>query len=325
MRRSFSALAVFAVLALSLAPGVAEARAGGSASFGSRGGRTFSAPPPTNTAPSFAAPMERSYTPRVAPEASPGFVPAPGYGGGFARPRSAFTSGLLGGLVGAGLGGLLFGHGMFGGFDGVGSFFGFLIQIALLVLVGRWLFRLFARRSMPAFAGMGGGLLRGGMLRQAAAPMGGGGGVGGGGVGGGGGSATRPVSVTPADYAAFEQVLQQVQQAWSAGDLPRLGAVATPEMVGYFNEQLADLSSRGLRNTVTDVRLQKGDLSEAWQENGREYATVAMRFSMVDATRDGAERVVEGSATEHQTATELWTFLRTQGGRWVLSAIQQAR
>jgi predicted lipid-binding transport protein (Tim44 family) len=80
-----------------------------------------------------------------------------------------------------------------------------------------------------------------------------------------------------------------------------------------------------VRNTVTDVRLVQGDLSEAWAEGGRDYATVAMRFQMVDATYDEAGRVVDGSPTEHVIATEVWTFVRVPGGRWILSAIQQAR
>jgi predicted lipid-binding transport protein (Tim44 family) len=51
-----------------------------------------------------------------------------------------------------------------------------------------------------------------------------------------------------------------------------------------------------------------------------------MRFSMIDVTRDSIGRVVDGSPTEHVTATELWTFLRASGGgHWLLSAIQQAR
>ena len=46
---------------------------------------------------------------------------------------------------------------------------------------------------------------------------------------------------------------------------------------------------------------------------------------MLDVTLDQQERVVDGSRTEHQTVTEIWTFVRSPGGRWILSAIQQAR
>jgi len=94
-------------------------------------------------------------------------------------------------------------------------------------------------------------------------------------------------------------------------------------MVSYFAEQLAEQTSRGVRNMVTNVKLEQGDLAEAWAEPGREYATVAMRFSMLDVTVDRAGRVVDGSPNERVMATEIWTFLRAPGGQWVLSAIQQ--
>ena len=44
-------LALILAVTLAFAPGLAFARAGGGFSFGSRGGRTFSMPSMTNTAP----------------------------------------------------------------------------------------------------------------------------------------------------------------------------------------------------------------------------------------------------------------------------------
>jgi predicted lipid-binding transport protein (Tim44 family) len=300
-------LTAFLALALALVPALAMARAGSGSSFGSRGTRTYIAPPSTNTAPFSAAPMERSLTPRPATPTAPAYgYGAPGYGYGYGG-RSPFLSGLMGGLIGAGIGGLLFGHGLFGGITGFGGFLGFLLQIFLIVLLVRWLFRSLWRA--PAFAG--GGLFARDGAPAGARPMPGGG--------------VHSVSIGPQDYQEFERLLYEVQAAWSAHDLNRLRAVATPEMASYFAEQLAEQTSRGVRNIVSDVRLEQGDLAEAWAESGREYATVAMRFSMIDVTRDAAGRVVDGSPDERVTATEIWTFLRAPGGRWVLSAIQQAR
>ena len=318
MSRPRIVLAASLAAAMAFAPGLAFARAGGGASMGSRGGFTYSAPPSTSTSPFAASPMQRSMTARPEPASpSPGYA-APGYGAPALGGRSAFSSGLMGGLLGAGIGGMLFGHGMFGGLGGGMSFIGLLIQFALLFFVGRWLFRAFTRgsfaRGQPMFAGLGGA------MRQA--PPAGGSGMP---VGGGSRGAPPPLALSPGDYTAFEQLLGAVQAAWSAQDLAGLRTVATPEMVSYFNEQLSELASRGVRNTVTDVRLDKGDLSQAWSEGSREYATVAMRFSMIDATRDAQGRVVDGSPTERQVATEMWTFLRNPGGRWILSAIQQTR
>ncbi len=125
-----SAAALLIAIVLALAPAVAEARAGGGFSFGSRGGRTFSPPPVTSTAPRGADPINRSMTPDNQPSYNSGFGrPAGGlFGGGFGR-------GFIGGMLGAGLFCLLFGHGLFGGIGGLGSIFGLLLQIGLIVLV----------------------------------------------------------------------------------------------------------------------------------------------------------------------------------------------
>jgi predicted lipid-binding transport protein (Tim44 family) len=282
--------------------------------MGSRGGMTFSAPPSTRTAPGYVAPMQRSMTPN---SPSPGYS-APGYAAPGYGQRSPFMSGLMGGLIGAGIGGMLFGGGFFGHGLGFGGFLGFLLQIFLIVMLGRFLWRRFMG-GQSVFAGGPGLYARGG------APGGMMGAAGTGGAPPPRPSSGPPVAITQSDFQEFEQLLQASQAAWSARDLNALRGMATPEMLGYFSDQLSDLASRGQTNTVTDVRLESGDLAQAWAEGNREYATVAMRFSMIDVTRDGAGRVIDGSVAERVLVTEVWTFVRARGGHWILSAIQQAR
>ena len=142
---------------------------------------------------------------------------------------------------------------------------------------------------------------------------------------GGGAPSGPPVQITATDFAAFEQNLKDVQAAYSTQNLPAMQRLATLEMLTYFESEFAQQASRGLRNTVTDVTLLQGDLAEAWSEPGREYATVAMRFGLIDVTRDATGRVVEGNPTQPTQATDLGTFVRAPGGTWMLSAIQQSR
>lgn len=319
-RRSAYFAAATLVFALTIAPGDAFARAGTGTSTGSRGANTYSAPPATNTAPGAAQPMQRSMTPQTAPSTAspraPAPAAAPAFGSSFFS-RSPFMAGLMGGLLGAGIGGMLFGGGMFHGMSGFSGFLGFLIQIFLVVIIGRLIWSFFASRRQQAVpAGGPTGYER---SMDEGARMDGGGG------GGGAGPALQSIAITPADYHAFEEVLHGVQAAWSAHDLSALRQLASPEMLSYFSEQMSEQTSRGVVNTVTDVHLDQGDLSEAWAEPGREYATVAMRFSMIDVTRDAAGRVVDGDPARRTQATEIWTFLRAPGGHWVLSAIQQTR
>src|SRR6185436_18877639 len=134
-RRSFALAAMLAALSLT----VVSADARPSSSFGSRGSRTYSAPPPTATAPNAARPMDRTMTQptQAARPGTPGAATTPG---GLARPGGMFGGGLLGGLaagfIGAGLFGMLSGHGFMGGMGGFASMLGLLLQVGLVVIVG---------------------------------------------------------------------------------------------------------------------------------------------------------------------------------------------
>jgi predicted lipid-binding transport protein (Tim44 family) len=314
MRRfRVSILAIPLALSVMLGAIPADARVNSGLSLGSRGTHTFSAPPGTASSPYGAAPIQRSLTPQGGSTYAGSSFSNYGYGHSYGmRPGSAFTSGLMGGLLGAGIGGLLFGGGFFHGMHGGSGVLGLLLQLFLLYMLARWAFRRFAGGLSMAGAGMYGRMLYPGAVPAAARP----------GLFGGGRKG-RPISLDSSDFRSFTEVLRHVQAAWTAHDITALRTLATPEMVGYFAEQLAEQASRGVRNQVTDVRLEKGDLSEAWTEGTRDYATVSMTFSMIDATLDSVGRVLDGSLTERVTATEFWTFLRAPRSNWILSAIQQ--
>jgi predicted lipid-binding transport protein (Tim44 family) len=314
-RHLFGILAAVAVTSFIISE--ADARVGRGGSMGSRGARTYSAPPPTTTAPSTAAPMQRSITqPNATRPSTPATTPATT--GAAARP-GMFGGGLLGGLaagfIGAGLFGMLFGHGFLAGLGSFAGFLGLLLQIVLIVVVARLAYAWWQRRSQPQEAYASGPSMR----DNAAA-------TGGGMLGMGSGAAasySAPIEIGPHDYDDFEHLLAEIQQAYSDEDLTALRALVTPEMLSYFAEDLADNASRGVINKVSNVKLLQGDLAEAWQEADTQYATVAMRYNLVDQVLDRkTEQMVEGS-TSPMEALELWTFRRSPRGSWVLSAIQQ--
>ncbi len=293
-----------------IAVSAADARAGRGGSLGSRGSRTFSAPAPTTTAPHVAQPFNRTIT---QPGAAPTRAPAAG-GGFFNRPGMGMLGGLAAGFLGAGLFGMLFGGGLFGGLGGLSSILGLILQIGLIVLVVRFAMSWWQRRNAAAYAGPSPGSdarVMGGQTSARSA------------MGFGAGSGAPPLEIKPADYEAFERLLSDVQAAWSNEDVARLHALATPEMVSYFAQDLAANKDRGVINSVSGVKLLQGDLAEAWREGDSDFATVAMRFALVDKTVERISgKVVEGSDQPIE-ATEVWTFVRPRGAGWELSAIQQ--
>ncbi len=321
-------LAAAAMLVMAVAE--ADARRGGS--FGSRGSKTYSAPPPTQTAPNAASPINRSITQPQAPRpgAAAGQTGAATKGGLFNRP--GFMGGLMGGLLGAGLIGLLMGNGLLGGLSGLAGFLGLLIQVALVAGVAYLLWNLWQRRRAPAYATAGGPSMRDAgpqdnnrqdnnrnERQSMSQPAYGGGGSGEPMMGG-----TENIEIGEADFNAFEQRLSDVQAAYSAEDIGKLRELCTPEIVSYFSEELNENASRGVFNTVSDIKLLQGDLAEAWREGDKEYATVAMRYASIDYTTERKTGKIVDGDKEPFERTEIWTFMRSRGGDWLLSAVQQA-
>lgn len=311
LRRSTWVLVLALAGSLGLA-GFADARPGSGQSVGSRGGYTYSPPPTTNTAPRTAAPIERSITQPSRPSPT---VAAPAQTSRF----GGWGGLLMGGLIGAGLASLF-------GVGAMAHALGFVLQVALIggLIWLAWSF--FGRRTSPA--GVGNAYAR----TTSNGNVGSAGGYGMGGPSAGAASraaAPQSLNVGPDDFNAFERLLGEIQLAYGRNDLDTLGRISTPEMLSYFAEDLTGNAKRGVRNEVGSPKLLQGDLAQAWSEASGEYATVAMRFSITDATVDARTgRVIEVSRERPIEVTEVWTFVRPRGASsnaWQLSAIQQTR
>ncbi|MDS7595175.1 Tim44 domain-containing protein [Agrobacterium tumefaciens] len=349
---------LFAVAALGIAVSfvavdMAEARRA-SGGLGSRGTRTYSAPPSTSTAPGQAAPINRSMTPNTNPSTQPGAAQS-------TRPNAAQqpqqNRGLFGGMMGGLMGGLLmgglFGMLMGGGFGGMAGFFGMLLQGLLIGGLIMLAMRFFAsrRQGQPAFGGAGNNSARndysagnngqqGGSsfkIPQIGAKAGGFAGA------GAAAAASAPVApkpvphenamsegdeigVTQGDLETFQKMLEDVQAAYAAEDYGTLRKLTTPEAMSYLAEELSDNATSGVKNDVRDVTLLQGDVAEAWHEEGQDFATVAMRYSAIDVMRDRSTgKVIEGDEHNPSEAVEMWTFVRRPGNEnWQVAAIQAA-
>jgi predicted lipid-binding transport protein (Tim44 family) len=331
--RFLPVLGVGLVLAMSAGDADAARRGGG---FGSRGMRTYSMPRATQTAPRPAAPIERSMTPRDqlgGPQAARPNAASP-LSRGMQPQRGSFLrrwgGPILGGLLAAGLFGMLMGH----GFGGAAGMTALLFQIGLIAILAMLAMAFLRRRQAgaqmagPRMSGLGPNVSQFQDYRDSqpsrdfmgAEP----------GVQPRGATHLRDgdeIGLTDADFDEFERLLGQIQVAFGRADYDTMRANATPEAMSYLSEELGRYAADGLRNTITDVRLLQGDLSEAWREDDADYATVAMRFSSVDVTRDASGRVVAGDPDRPSETVELWTFkkvLGPWGERWKLAAIQDA-
>ena len=298
-------------------------------SMGSRGSRTYDQ--------NGAKPIEQSTTPKPSAAAppsaasgpSPSAQPAPAMQPSFMQ-RNPLLAGLAAGVAGSWIGHMLFGATnsnaasttetgehvgetgtTAGGFGSTG-----ILLILMLLGAGAFYYFMKVRRPVPNFSGIArSSAVSGSLLSEPSATT----------------LQTTAVGseVTSADKAAFQQLLTDVQTAWSNQDLAGLRRSVTPEMLSYFSTALAEQTSLDLANHVEDVVLVQADVRETWIEDTTQYATVGLRWSARDYTVSVTKRrgepgyLVEGSEDTPIESSEVWTFMRYQNGKWLLSAIQQ--
>jgi len=309
-------LALGVVVVTEVGDAWARARSGGGGGGSSRGSRSYSAPARPSPSPTTPSSPSRSLNQPAAPAS-----------GGF------FGRGLMGGIAGFALGGLL-GSMLFGGLGhGLGGFGGIGLMDILLIGGGLALLFMFLRRRraetpQPAYAGMGGGYRT--PPEPAPAP-----------------TATvtaAPVEVSDADrglahiaqmdggfdpstvVARSRDLFFDVQGAVTARDINRVREQLTPEMMTNLQSQIDELRAARRTNRVERVDLRRSEITEAWQETGRDYVTVYFAGSLLDYTVDDSTgAVVAGSNTQRENFEEFWTFTRPVGpNAWRLSAIQSA-
>lgn len=360
MTSLFSRLAMLAAVVAAgfvlATPDIADAKLSKGGGFGSRGSKSQMAPPVTQTAPRTASPIQNSGAPRVGSPASQGAMAAnatrPGMFGSMSK------GGFMAGLLGAGALGLLLGYGLSGGLGGFGAMLGLMLQILLFAGLAMLLFSWWQRRKQqqePGYARgpygqphdaprgppqggpIQGGSIQAGMSGNQAPRTGSGlgamglGGAAGGMFGGGQPTEqpsvpTRPLTLSGEDFSAFEKLLADVHDAYAREDQSALRQLCTDEMADYFAQDIAENVRENRAVRIANVKLEQGDLSEAWKEPGAEYATVAMRFSLDDQLIDRrTKQVLPDSNQGRSEITEIWTFVRLPGGRqqdWRLSAVQ---
>ncbi|MBI1911292.1 MAG: TIM44-like domain-containing protein [Deltaproteobacteria bacterium] len=318
---------VAALFCLSFYADYADARAGrgsrgGFSSYGSRGSRTYTAP----TRPSSPATGQSAQRQATQPQ-SPAAAPMPqSAGGGFMRS-------LAGGLVGGMIGGLLFsslgfagGHGA--GMGGIGIFDILLIGLVIFLIV-----KFMRSRQQAAVAAPYGGRTYNqdfGIPQRDIKPE----------------YNSIPAEFKPVendlgrglsgikkinhafDEDSFKEaatdIFFRLQSAWTNSDLGPVRSYLAPEISKPLSDDLAELRKQGRINRMENIAMREMDITEAWQEEGKDYITVKLVANVLDYITDESGKVLEGSKTEPVRFVEYWTFVSAIGeGNWKLSAIQQ--
>ncbi|PWB79877.1 MAG: Tim44 domain-containing protein [Candidatus Methylomirabilota bacterium] len=237
--------------------------------------------------------------------------------------------GLAGGMLGGLLGGMLFRSLGFAGYGGMGGGFG-LMDLVILGAIGLAIYWVVKQRSQPApidgpHQRVAWGEREPEQYR---------------------GAASQATMVQDSDLdqglayirqmdPGFEEsrfreactdLFFKVQAAWANRDLEPIRAILTSQMYAQLGAEVARLKNERRINRLENIAVRSVDLTEAWQEQGRDYVTVRFLANLLDYTVDETTtQIVSGSRTDPVKFEEYWTVTRPVGSNpWVLTAINQA-
>lgn len=132
-----------------------------------------------------------------------------------------------------------------------------------------------------------------------------------------------------ADEQDFADILLVVQAAWSEGDVMAMRSHITPDMATYFDRRLAQNVDNGIENRVVDVSNVRVERLSDWEEDGLHYAKARMRWRALDYIIDMSKLpdepgyIIDGSPEKPLDCEEVWTFVKSPDGAWVLCEVEQ--
>ena len=316
--RLLLAAGLFAVIGLTqfVLQSLADARAGGGRSSGFRGSRSTQAP----SRPTQPSTPQRDAMPQQAQQPSP-MMPQ---SGGFMR---GLGTAVLGGFLGSMLFSGLANAGGFGGLGGSG--FG-MMEILLFGGLAYFLYRKFAASRAAAAPGYGSMQYQNTQYQAPTAPS---------------YSNNPPVqeslplngidyrsltmmdrSFTPEQFLkAAQDMFFKIQGAWTKQDTGTLRNLCGADLMKSWDDEIAQLRSRGQKNRMDNIALRESEITEVWTESGEDFVTVRLHANLLDYTVDEKGTVVSGSDANAVQFEEYWTFSRPVGPNpWKLTAVQQA-
>lgn len=131
------------------------------------------------------------------------------------------------------------------------------------------------------------------------------------------------------DEERFKETVQdlffRIQAGWTNRSLSGIEGILSAEMTDFFNNEFEGLNRKGVINRLENIAIRKVELTEAWQESGKDYITILFTANLLDYTVDAVSReLVDGDKLNPVKFQEFWTFCRDIGSpKWQLSAINQ--
>lgn len=135
-------------------------------------------------------------------------------------------------------------------------------------------------------------------------------------------------SFDPVEFLAGARVAyEMIVTAYAAGDRTQLEPLLSSDVYAGFEQAIAERESRNERVDFTFVGIDKANITETAADDSEVRVTVRFVSELISATRDEANKIIDGSATKVMDVTDIWTYARDPRKRdpnWRLVATESA-
>lgn len=117
----------------------------------------------------------------------------------------------------------------------------------------------------------------------------------------------------------------KIQGVWANRDMSPSRSLLTDEMYRIMQDDAEKMKREGKFNKLENIAVRTVEISEAWQEQGKDFITVRFLANLLDYTVSENGELLSGSKTDPVKFEEYWTLVRPVGNNpWQLSGIDQA-
>ncbi len=117
----------------------------------------------------------------------------------------------------------------------------------------------------------------------------------------------------------------KLQNEWSKGDLTTVKNLLTDRLYNHLEMQLLELSGRGLRNIIDNIKIHNVDIIHIEDlPDGNKLVVAELEVEMIDYITNSKGRVISGNPDEPKKVKEYWAIIG-KALNWKLDDIRDVK
>ncbi len=101
----------------------------------------------------------------------------------------------------------------------------------------------------------------------------------------------------------------QLYKEWTKGDLIGIKKFMTDRMYNQLEMEILDMTERGLKNEIKDIKVKNVDIIHREERNGENIIVVEIEAQMISYITDTYGNIKQGSPDVYKDVKEYWKLV----------------